>query len=77
MINRIQRARKSMDLAYEARIEVSWNAEGDLAQAIEEHANRIGAETLAAGFTRGGPDTTSEHDTEVEGNPLSLSITQS
>jgi isoleucyl-tRNA synthetase len=77
VINRIQRARKAMDLAYEARIEVTWNADGDLAEAIEEHANRIAAETLAAGFTKGGPDTTSEHDTEVEGHPLSLSITQS
>ena len=64
-----------MDLAYEARIDVTWHADGDLAQAIEEHANRIAAETLAAGFTKGSPDTTSEYDTEVEGDRLSLSIT--
>jgi isoleucyl-tRNA synthetase len=76
VINRIQRARKSMDLAYEARIEVSWNAEGDLAQAIAEHAARIAAETLAAGFAQGGPGTTSEHDTEIEGTPLALTITE-
>jgi isoleucyl-tRNA synthetase len=76
VINRIQRARKAMDLAYEARIEVTWNADGDLARAIEEHANRIASETLATGFVQGGPDTGSEHDTEIDGNPLSLSITQ-
>ena len=44
VINRVQRARKAMDLAYEARIKVSWNADGDLAQAIEEHAERIAAD---------------------------------
>jgi isoleucyl-tRNA synthetase len=77
VINRIQRARKAMNLAYEARIEVSWNADGDLAQAIEEHAKRIAAETLATGFTQGVSIPTSEHDTEIEGDPLSLSITQS
>jgi isoleucyl-tRNA synthetase len=76
VINRIQRARKAMDLAYEARIEVSWNAAGDLAQAIEEHADRIAAETLASAFAQGGPDTSSEHDTEIDGDPLSLSISQ-
>jgi isoleucyl-tRNA synthetase len=76
VINRIQRARKAMDLAYEARIEVSWNADGDLAQAIEEHASRIAGETLASAFAQGDADTSSEHDTEVEGEPLGLSITQ-
>jgi isoleucyl-tRNA synthetase len=75
VVNRIQRARKAMDLAYEARIDVSWNADGDLSQAIEEHANRIATETLATGFTRGGPDTSSEHDTEIDGTPLALAIT--
>ena len=75
VVNRIQRARKAMDLAYEARIDVSWNADGDLAQAIEEHAKRIATETLATGFTRGGPDTSSEHDTEIDATPLGLAIT--
>jgi isoleucyl-tRNA synthetase len=74
VINRIQRARKAMDLAYEARIEVSWNADGELADAIEEHAGRIASETLATGFSRGSASA-SEHDTEIEGTPLSLSIT--
>jgi isoleucyl-tRNA synthetase len=74
VINRIQRARKAMDLAYEARIKVSWNAEGDLAQAIEEHATRIAAETLASSFAQGIPATSSEHDTEIDGTPLALVI---
>ncbi|MGD8317498.1 MAG: isoleucine--tRNA ligase [Myxococcales bacterium] len=72
VINRIQRARKAMDLPYEARIEVRWQASGDLADAIDEHADRIAAETLATGFDRA--QASSEHDTEVEGNPLGLCI---
>ena len=73
VINRIQRARKAMDLAYETRIDVSWNADGDLAHAIEEHAERIAAETLATRFAREA-ETSSEHDTEIEGTRLSLNI---
>ncbi len=73
VINRIQRARKTMDLAYEARIEVKWDAAGELAEAIEEHASRIAGETLATGFIRAAA-AASEHDTEIDGNPLTLSI---
>ncbi|MBT8483125.1 MAG: isoleucine--tRNA ligase [Myxococcales bacterium] len=73
VINRIQRARKTMDLPYEARIEVEWNAEGELAEAVEEHAARIARETLASGFVRAA-EASGEHDTEIDGNPLTLSI---
>jgi len=73
VINRIQRARKSMDLAYEARIEVRWAADGELAQAIEEHASRIAGETLAVEFHRSDA-ASGEHDTEVEGVRLGLAI---
>ena len=76
VINRIQRARKAMDLAYEARIEVSWSADGDLADAIEEHASRIAAETLASSFARGADGTSSEHDTQIDEERLGLGITQ-
>ena len=73
VINRVQRARKSMDLAYEARIAVRWNADGDLAQAIEEHADRIASETLATRFTQSAA-ATSEHDAEIAGAKLGLAI---
>ncbi len=73
VINRIQRARKAMDLPYEARIEVSWTAGGELAGAIEEHATRIASETLASSFER-AQAASSEHDTEVEGNELGLEL---
>jgi isoleucyl-tRNA synthetase len=73
VINRIQRARKAMNLAYEARIEVTWAADGELAAAIEEHAERIAGETLATGFERSDA-ASSEHHTEIEGEKLSLAI---
>jgi isoleucyl-tRNA synthetase len=73
VINRIQRARKAMDLAYEARIGVRWTADGELAEAIEEHAARIAGETLAIRFDR--EDTAAgEHDAEIEGVRLGLFI---
>jgi hypothetical protein len=63
-----------MDLVYEARIEVSWDAEGDLAAAIDEHAARIASETLATAFMQRSNAAKSEHDTEIDGMPLRLSI---
>ncbi len=74
VINRIQRARKSMDLPYEARIEVRWQAAGELAKAIQEHASRIAAETLASSFVQGDVPATSDHHTEIDDNPLALAI---
>ena len=75
VINRIQRARKAMDLPYEARIEVRWDADGDLADAVEQHAQHIARETLATAFQRDGAEAGGDHDTEIEGAPLRLSIT--
>ncbi len=78
VINRIQRARKTMDLPYEARIQLHWEADGDLAQAIDEHAARIAGETLATTFRRGGPPPGSElHESKVEGVELRLAISSS
>ena len=47
VVNRIQRARKARDLPFEARIRVKWDAGGELAEAILEHASTIAEETLA------------------------------
>jgi hypothetical protein len=62
-----------MDLPYEARIEVTWSADGDLAAAIEEHADRIARETLATGFARADA-ASSDHDTKIDGAALGLGI---
>ena len=77
VINRIQRARKAMDLPYEARIEVSWKAEGEVADAIREHKSRIAQETLATQLEAGDGDGDTIEKTEVEGSPLLLGIRQS
>ncbi len=52
VVNRIQRARKEDDLAFETRIAVTWAAKGELRQAIKEHEDFIVKETLSTtGFT--------------------------
>ncbi|MCA9583625.1 MAG: class I tRNA ligase family protein, partial [Myxococcales bacterium] len=45
VINRVQRARKSMDLAHEARIAITYQAEGALADAVAAHGETIARET--------------------------------
>jgi isoleucyl-tRNA synthetase len=75
VVNRIQRARKDMDLPFEARIRVGYEASGELAKALEEHGARIAGEVLA---TELGPDASAaegtEHRTEVEGEPFTFRI---
>jgi isoleucyl-tRNA synthetase len=72
-ISRIQKARKEMDLPYEARIEVLWRAEGEVAEAIREHRERIAGETLAVRLEEGSP-AAGAVETEVEGTPLAFSV---
>jgi isoleucyl-tRNA synthetase len=51
-ISRVQSARKSMDLAHEARVELRWSADPDLAAALEEHSAYVAEEVLASSFER-------------------------
>jgi isoleucyl-tRNA synthetase len=46
VVNRIQRGRKDSGFAVTDRVTVIYYAEGDLAQAIEEHQDYIMRETL-------------------------------
>jgi len=55
VINRIQSARKKLDLPYEARIEVTYEAGSELGEAIAEHRTRIAGETLATSLEQGAP----------------------
>lgn len=75
VINRIQRVRKSMDLPYEARIEVSWQADGEVARAIDEHRERIAGETLATRLVSGAGDGDTVEETEIDGVPVRLAVT--
>jgi isoleucyl-tRNA synthetase len=47
VVNRVQRARKVLDLAFETRVDLTLGATGALRAAIDEHAARIAGETLA------------------------------
>jgi isoleucyl-tRNA synthetase len=71
-INRMQRARKSMDLAYEARIRVLYAASGDLALAIAAHAALIAGETLALELTpiEAAAGQGEKHEVDIDGAPL-------
>jgi isoleucyl-tRNA synthetase len=70
-ISRIQAARKRMDLPFDARIELRWSAEGDLARAIEEHEAWISGEVLATSMARGTGEG-ARHESEVDGAPLAF-----
>ncbi|WP_396137048.1 isoleucine--tRNA ligase [Blastococcus goldschmidtiae] len=47
VVRLVQEARKSGGLEVSDRIELSWTAEGAVAQAVEEHAEQLAAEVLA------------------------------
>ncbi|HET8934935.1 MAG TPA: DUF5915 domain-containing protein, partial [Polyangiales bacterium] len=72
VINRVQRARKTMDLEYQARIAVEYQAEGELARAIGEHSEMISTETLAQSLALGGGNQGAEHSVDVDGAPLTF-----
>jgi isoleucyl-tRNA synthetase len=72
VINRVQRARKTMDLDYEARIAVEYQAQGELAQAISEFAPLISTETLAQSLAPGGGNQGAEHSVDVDGAALTF-----
>ncbi len=76
-INRIQRARKEMDLPFEARIAVRYTAGPELGRALEEHGERIAAECLATSLAAADGKASGEHhETTVEGEPFALWIAQ-
>jgi hypothetical protein len=62
-----------MKLPYEARIEVGYEAEGELARAIGEHRDRIKGEVLAVKLEAGARSGT-VHDFDVEGTRLRVGI---
>ncbi len=74
-INRIQRQRKELKLAYESRIEITYQAEGELAEALAKHKEIIAGETLAKHFEP-SKDTLppSANATDIEGLPFAFEI---
>ena len=72
VVNRVQRARKTMDLEYEARIRLQYRAAGELALAISEHAQLIASETLAQSLALSEQGEGQEHAVDVDGEPLTF-----
>ena len=71
-----------MDLPYEARIEVTYEADGALAQAIEEHKAWIMGEVLAVRLAPGSPagalaEAGAVHDFDIEGMAVRVGIRRS
>src|SRR5690606_32724271 len=68
-INRLQRARKELDLPFEARIAVTYEAGEKLGRALAEHGERVAGECLASKFAPSGNGTPegARHETQVEG----------
>jgi isoleucyl-tRNA synthetase len=73
VVHHIQAARKSLDLPYEARIEVTWSADAEVAEAITRHADYIAGETLAVRL-HPGEVASDAHGGDVEGEPLRFAI---
>lgn len=75
-LSRLQRVRKERDYAYDARIHVVYEAEGELARALEDHREFVAGESLARTFEEGkelkGQDLVEEI---VEGQRLVFSVT--
>ncbi len=73
VVSKIQGARKAMELAFDARIHLSWRADGELETALEEHAAYIAGEVLATEM-REGEGQGAKHETDIDGAPLTFWI---
>jgi isoleucyl-tRNA synthetase len=70
VVNRIQRARKTLDLAHEARIKLRYQADAELTAALTEHAEYVKAETLAVELTAAESGEGELNETDIDGAAL-------
>ncbi len=70
VVNRIQRARKELNLAFDARIKITYSAEGPLADAVATHLQTIQKEVLATSMDVGETETS----TDVDGHAFAFLI---
>jgi isoleucyl-tRNA synthetase len=76
LVNRIQNLRKELDLAYEARIEVNIDADGDMELAAKTHAETIAAETLCNKLSLEFSELDETRELNIAGFDIKLSIKQ-
>jgi isoleucyl-tRNA synthetase len=74
VVNRIQRERKERGYSVTDRIRVTYYAQGELAQAIDEHREYIMGETLSLQMEAATSPQSVE--AEVDGQPLSFQLAQ-
>ena len=75
IVNRIQRARKDAGFEVSDRIEIVYQAQGELAQAAMEHEAYIMQETLALEFRAGTPGDDAVVS-DIDGNALCFQVQQ-
>ena len=75
IVNRIQRARKDAGFEVSDRIEIVYQAQGELAQAAMEHEAYIMQETLALEFRAGTPGDDAVVS-DIDGNALGFQVQQ-
>ncbi len=73
-VSKIQAARKQLDLAHEARIAVHYRAEGDLADALLEHAAYVSGEVLAETFLASDAVDPSAPSVDVDGHAFTFTV---
>ena len=71
VLREIQKRRKDLDLAFDARIRLRWSAEGQVKTAIEEHIAWIGQECLASDTAEGIEDGIA---IDVDGEEIHIAI---
>ena len=76
MINRIQRARKDLGFDVSDRILVQFTADGELAQAAQEHGSYVAGEVLALAFEADDALPSDAQHAEIDGMPFAFSLTK-
>ncbi len=75
VVHAVQTRRKSLDLDFTDRIELSFaTASAELRAALEAHLDYVAAETLAATATVGSDGAAGGEDHEIDGHPLAIDV---
>jgi len=77
LVRRLQGMRKEAGLNVEDRIEVTWRAQGEAAQALREWERHIAAETLALAFAEGqaaAVDGWFAGEFKLDGEPVAIAL---
>ncbi len=75
VVRLVQEARKTAGLEVTDRVALRWSAEGELAEALREHASSVAGEVLATGFEEGLEGAAPTHTDQGLG--LSFTLTRS